>query len=78
MEYNSLLIVIVDFRTFMFYNLDFVTLVSLVGTSMEVACVFISFQGSSDLAVLLPQEELGMQNSAENIDNESSEGDFSR
>jgi hypothetical protein len=76
MKDNSFLIVIVNFRSLMLNNLYLIATVPLVGTGVEIASIFISFQSCSDFATLLPQKKFGLRDPTEKCDYQRSEGRF--
>lgn len=64
--------------TIMFYHLDPIASSPLISTGMEVACVFIPSNSSSDFTALFPNHQLSMGDSAQKVHNDTSQIRFSR
>ena len=76
MENGSFLIMVMQFTTIMLNNLNFVPTATLVCTSMEVAGIFVTFNGCPNLTALLPESQLGLGNSTQKIDNYGAKSGF--
>jgi hypothetical protein len=63
---------VVHLAPIMLNDLDLVSTVELVSTSLEEASIFISFNSNPDFPSLFPHQELGMGHSAEDADNDGS------
>ena len=74
-ENGSFLIMVMQFTAIMLNNLNFVPTATLVCTSMEVAGIFITFNGCPDLTALLRESQLGV-NSTQKIDNYGAKSGF--
>jgi hypothetical protein len=59
-----------ELAAIMLNELNLISAMTLVHTSMEEASVFISFNCCPDFTPLLSKSELGMRDPAENFDNQ--------
>jgi hypothetical protein len=66
MEDGSFLIMVVHFIAVMLDDLNLIFPPSLIGTSVEKPCVFITLNGSSNLASLLPNSKFSLSDSRQN------------
>ena len=63
-------------KAIVFYNLDLVATQALVGTSMKIPCVLISFNGCPNFTPLFPVSQFSLRDTAQDADYNGTKVEF--